>query len=632
MELLAVIFVIFLVAVLLAWVTKIDIAFLFAPSIFFITLWEFIIGLSGFLNLGMESLVLFVCSATLILFIKSAQFRASILKSVFLPSTVVFFLLATVSFLKSKDWLLSQWDEFSHWGHIVRIMYEYGALGPGTPTEYTAEHYPPALSLFQYFIIDFSSGWREGLLFWSLHLIAISIFVSVLAKCSYKYSSEIVLKLFVALVSSFAFFNVFDNIYSDATLAITFGFLFVIAIVASFLDGRWALILASSAAFLTLVKPTGIYFALSAILINIVATLFTLNFESVRTAIVSFRPALVSLLSVGVAWMAWGYYLSSLSSTGYSLGGNVPSILNNSGREQFVADVTSNFIYSLFHTNLNPASWLYMPAYMWTLTCIGFFSIWMYLKGRQENRKNFAILFTFLLTTGGYIAVILNSYLTVFIEYEAANLASFQRYIATWYQGIFLGIVILILFEFNFEKNFQSDFASNSNLNFSDNIKRNGVLSLTFLALMSLSSIGNYVNLLRAPQYAGSEFRKPFAPMIKAINAAKIPEGSKVYIITQHKIGLEYYVLRYELIGSQFGNNAFSIGGKNGENDVWTDPTMDAEKWSATLRDYDFVVLYITTEGFNEEFSSLFEGGLVEPDTVYKIEKLANSVVLSKAK
>jgi hypothetical protein len=190
MELIAVVFIIFLVAVLLAWITQINIAFLFAPSIFFITLWEFVFGLIGFLNLGMETLVLFACSSTVILLIKSAQFRSSILKNICSPSAIAFFLLATISFSKSKDWVLYQWDEFTHWGHVVRIMYEYGALGPGTPTDYTAETYPPALSLFQYFVIDFSPGWREGLLYWSLHLIAITIIVSVLAKCSYKNFSE----------------------------------------------------------------------------------------------------------------------------------------------------------------------------------------------------------------------------------------------------------------------------------------------------------------------------------------------------------------------------------------------------------------------------------------------------------
>ena len=632
MEFMAVIAVIFLIATLLSSFTKINIAYLFAPSIFFITLWQFIFGLSGFLNLGMEALVLFACSTTLVLLIKSVQFRTAILRNLFLPSTVAFSLLATISYLKSKDWLLYQWDEFTHWGHVVRIMYEYGSLAPETPTDYTAESYPPALSLFQYFVIDFSSSWREGLIYWSLHLIAIAIIVSILAKCSYKNFSEVIFKLFIAFVASFAFFNNFDDVYADPTLAITFGFLIVIAINTSLLDGRWAIIFAASAAFLTLIKPIGIYFALSAIFVNIVATLFTQKFESVRKVIVSFRPAIASIASVGTAWMAWGYYLSSLSSTSYSLGGSIPSRSSDSGREQFVADVTSRFISSLFNTDLNPTSWLYMPASMWTLTCIGFFAIWMYLSGKRNIRKNFAIGVALLLTSAGYIAVILNSYLTVFGPGEAAGLASFQRYIATWYQGVFFGIVLLILSEINFAEDFKANLLSDSNSK-SANIKmRVSILIITFIALSTISSIGNYVNLLRAPQHKGSEWREPFAPMVKAIKAAKIPEGSKVYIITQHKIGFEYYVLRYELIGAQFGEMPFSIGSPYGEGDIWTEPTMDAAKWSKTLRDFDFVVLYITTESFNEEFSSLFEGGVVEPNTIYKIEKLAKTVVLSEAK
>jgi hypothetical protein len=631
MELITVVFVIFLVAALLAWITKINIAFLFAPSIFLIALWEFIFGLSGFLNLGMETLVLFSCSTTLILLIKSVQFRASILRNLYLPSTIAFFLLATISFLKSKDWVLYQWDEFTHWGHVVRIMYKYAELGPGTPTDYAAENYPPALSLFQYFVIDFSSGWREGLLYWSLHLIVISIIVSVLAKCSYKNFAEIILKLFVALVASLAFLNNFDTIYADPTLAITFGFLIVIAINASFLDGRWALIFAASSAFATLIKPIGIYLALSAILINIVATLFTLKFESIKKVIVSFRPALTSLATVGAAWMAWGYYLSSLSSASYSLRGGVPNAFNSSGREEFVSGVTSSFTRALFQTGLNPISWSNMPASKWTIVCILFFAIWMYLNGRDKIRRNFAIGITLFATSAGYLAVLLYSYLTVFGPGEAAGLASFSRYVATWYQGVFFAIVLLILSELNFGDDFKSNLLSDSNLRISNTKRRISILLITFMALNTVSSIGLYVNLLRSPQFKGSEWREPFAPMIKAIKEAGIPEGSKVYIITQHKIGWEFYVLRYELIGAQFGEMPFSIGTPYGEGDNWTEPTMTVDRWSKTLRDFDFVVLYITTESFNKEYSSLFKGGVVEANTVYKVEKLAKTVVLSKA-
>jgi hypothetical protein len=110
-----------------------------------------------------------------------------------------------------------------------------------------------------------------------------------------------------------------------------------------------------------------------------------------------------------------------------------------------------------------------------------------------------------------------------------------------------------------------------------------------------------------------------------------MPVGSKVYIITQHKMGFEYYVLRYEMIGMQFGEVPFSIGSQYGEGDIWTEPTMTVDRWSKTLYDYDFVVLYGESESFNKEFSSLFKGGTIESNTVYKIEKLAKTVVLSKS-
>jgi hypothetical protein len=228
--------------------------------------------------------------------------------------------------------------------------------------------------------------------------------------------------------------------------------------------------------------------------------------------------------------------------------------------------------------------------------------------------------------------VILYSYLTVFSESEATGLASFQRYIATWYQGIFFAIVVLILSEFNFGDFFKINSLANTNSRFPNNKMRISILLITFMALSTLSTIGHYVDYLRSPQNKGSDVRVAFAPMVNAIKAAKIPEGSKVYIITQHTVGFEYYVLRYEMVGAQFGKNAFSIGFPYGEGDAWTDPTMGAEKWSMTLRDYDFVVLYNTTDRFNEEFSSLFESGVGEPNSVYKINKLANSVVLSKVK
>ena len=151
MELIAVVAVIFLIAVQLAWVTRIDLAYLFAPAIFFISGWGFIFGLLGYLNLAMETLVLFVGLILIILLVKSNGFRNQLIKSSYAPSTVAFVSLSLISLYKAKDWMLSQWDEFTHWGVVVKAMYEYSALGPATPADLWAINYPPGISLFQDF-------------------------------------------------------------------------------------------------------------------------------------------------------------------------------------------------------------------------------------------------------------------------------------------------------------------------------------------------------------------------------------------------------------------------------------------------------------------------------------------------
>jgi hypothetical protein len=628
MELIAVVAVIFLIAVQLAWVTKIDLAYLFAPAIFFISGWGFIFGLLGYLNLAMETLVLFVGLILIILLVKGNGFRSKLIKSSYAPSTVAFVSLSLISLYKSKDWVLSQWDEFTHWGLVVKAMHEYSALGPATPVEFMVPKYPPGIPLFQYFVMDFSSGWREGLLFWATHLIVIALIVSVFAKSSYAYLSEIALKLFLALAASSVFFNNFDNIYADPVLALAFGFLLFVAIQASHLDGRWTLVLALTAGFVTLIKPVGIYFATAAILLNVASTLFTVKLRSGKNAGLAFVPALVALTTVGSVWAIWNsYWLSFSSSSAGLITSNVPSALN-AGND--VKQISSDFVSGFFSTNLRPGYSVPMSSFYWTLICGVSFIIWALLTGKIVRLRNIAIGVTLIVTTVGYFLLILLSYLTVFGPSEAAGLASYGRYISTWYQGVFFAIVMLILSQFSLDEFFDS--ASNHDFQ-KESVSARRKASLfvaTFVGVATLSSAHNYMLMLSVSKDQGNEIRAPFIPIKEALTAAKIPEESSVYIIANHTVGFEYYVLRYEMAGLKFGQVPWSIGTPFGDEDFWTDPAWDIDKWSQELRAFDYVVLYSTTESFNNEFGSLFESGIVEPNSVYRIIKTDDTVSLSK--
>ena len=618
----------------MAWVTKIDIAYLFAPAIFFIAGWEFIFGLFGYLYLGMKSLLICTGITLFVALVKSASFRSQVVKNLFAPSTIAFVTLSIISLHKSKDWLLSIWDELSHWGVFTKAMYRYDALAPATPVDLWHASYPPGIPLFQYFVMEFSESWREGLLFWSMHLLVISVIVTALAKCTYKYPSEIFLKLFLALIASSAilvvgspnFLNVFNTIYQDGIIALTFGFLIVVAIKASYLDGRWGIILTLSAGFITLLKPVGIYFALSAILLNIVATVFTVKFNSGRRVLSAFVPSLATLITVGASWFTWGKYISKFGINSESLGAYLNTIQGLESQKEEI----SNFIGAFSKTQL-PSSSLAMPSSTWTIICAMLFVIWAYLDGYQNRKRNFFIGFTLAITTIGYFCVIFLSYLTVFSPLEASAMPSYDRYIGTWYQGVFFAIVLLILTEFNIIREFDSN--SMTDLTSTHPKKRSqlGIFLIALIAIGAISTPNHYVDMLRAPQDKGFESRTPFAPVLAAIETANIPEGAKVYIITQHKTGYEYYVIRYEMIGAQFAAVPFSIGSPFAESgDAWTDPTVDAEKWSKMLLDFDYVVLYNYSESFVNEFSSLFKDGIVEENSVYKVVKLGNDSLLTK--
>jgi hypothetical protein len=624
-EVVLVIGIVVLLAVLLAWVTKIDIAYLFAPAIFFISGWEFIFGLLGYLNLGIRSLLIFIGITVFIFLIRGPGFRSQVLKSLIAPSTIAFVALSMISLYKSKDWLLSIWDELSHWGVFTKAMYNYDALAPATPVDLWHASYPPGISLFQYFVLEFSESWREGLLFWSMHLIAISVIVTALAKCTYKYPSEIFLKLFLALIASSAFLGVFDTIYQDAILALIFGFSIVVAIKATYLDGRWGFILALSTGFITLIKPIGFYFALSAILINFVATVFTVKFNSVRKVISAFMPSLLALIAVGTIFATWRNY-----TLGFGLNsGSLESVLNELKNLANQREAINNYIGAFSQINL-PSSSFSLSSRTWTIMCGIFFVIWASLEGYQNLKRNIFIGLTLAITTIGYFCVIFLSYLSFFSPGEAAGLASYDRYIATWYQGVFFAIVLLILTGVNLTNDINLNSIGDLTSTHQNKRSQVGILLIALVAISSLSSPNHYVSMLRAPHYKGIESRAPLDKMLKAIEVANIPEGAKVYIITQHKVGYEYFVLRYEMIYAQFEAVAFSIGSPYGEGDIWTDTTVDSEKWSETLLDFDYVVLYNSTESFINEFSSLFEDGIVEENSVYKTVKLSNSSLLTK--
>jgi hypothetical protein len=631
MTLIFVILVIYFVALILMRLTNVQLAYLFAPAIFLIVSWVYVFGLVGVLNLAMETLAFTAAGTLLYLLIRRREFQKLVQKNVLSASSLTFLLLSTISYFKTRDWMLSQWDEFSHWGTTVKAMHQFAVLAPASPAELWAAEYPPGLALFQYFVIDFNPRWSEGLLFWSLHLLAISMVIAALAECTLKAPAALIFNLFCALIATTAIFDPFSSIYADPILALTFGFSIFLAVKFSTLGNRSTILFAASVGFLSLIKETGIYFAAVAILINIVSTRITLK-KKQHMKVSRYIPAVSASVTVFAIALTWRIFIYVNGKVNQNLTTtSIASQFSDPDNRDFNVEIAKEFFRAFFDQNLSPLNYnlLGMTGFRWTISCTLFFIIWATLSGRINSRRNLHIGLTLFFTTGIYLGLLIILYLTWFSENEARSLASFTRYVGAWYQGLFFAIVLLILSEFKFNLN---DLSNAKNAEFAlPNLKLQMGSFLAFVVMLSsLSSIYTYMEMIKSNQLRGKEVRVIYDPIKAKIKAAKIPDQSKVWIISQHSSGFDYYALRYEMINLKFGNAAWSIGKPYDASDIWTDNSMTAPKWANELRQYEYVILYATNESFNEEFADVFDSGIIESNSVYKVFSEPEKVILTK--
>ena len=139
------------------------------------------------------------------------------------------------------------------------------------------------------------------------------------------------------------------------------------------------------------------------------------------------------------------------------------------------------------------------------------------------------------------------------------------------------------------------------------------IVSVPILSIFLSALLARYNNQERIEAYTdkpadySTRVRIPFNDLAQRFKHAQFKPDDRVWIITQHKHGFEYYLLQYELLPASVPANPFSIGTPYNSEDIWTDISMTKAKWDAALNDFDFVVVFNSTQTFIDEFGSLFE-------------------------
>lgn len=508
--------------------------------------------------------------------------------------------------------LLTQWDEFSHWGLTVKNMFTLDVLGNQEIATTTFKSYPPAIALFQYFLQKLSGVFIESNLYRAINVFNIALLISILKFTNWKEPKKFLMLAFIVLVTPLAFYYEFyHTIYVDATLGVIFGYILYMYF-SEPLSKFNLLNLTLAFMVLILTKETG--FGLAAIALVIMIPDLVINGVEVKSFLnqnryVNKAMLILPLFGILFAKYSWSFYLKVCQTNSYwgEPGVTLQKVLNLYADDQpaYRKQTMINFFNALFTDKVT--------GFILDFNFVGCLLIFILLgmilvyltKKQNQKRMKWAIRLSFV---GCIIfaASLLSVYLFTYNEAEATGLASLVRYLGTYLTGFFIFLIYMII---------------STNSNQSKKIK-SYLLPACLVFLFIFINIKPLLNCtILAPYYIDQsvETRSDYYEMDKVLDVID-PLNDRVYLITQNNRP-GHLTARYILTPIHINTYEYSLGEPYSGTDLYT-WNLSVEEWASRLNNYDYVYLHRIDEKFINTYGILFEEGItLMNDTLYRVVK-----------
>ena len=204
---------------------KIDI--MIPISVMLIVLIIYPFGFFSRLNIGVYivEIISFFCIVYLMYkFVKSITKNnlKEFFENLLTPGLVVYILFYILFIFINKDRLLSSWDEFSHWGLIVKNMFSFDTYGTNIDTTIRYKGYPPFTSIFEYFTQKAVNSYSEGRIIVSMNLMYISMILPVFKNIDWKkgLSKLLIYVPLIFIIPLCMYGDFYTTIYVDAILGV----------------------------------------------------------------------------------------------------------------------------------------------------------------------------------------------------------------------------------------------------------------------------------------------------------------------------------------------------------------------------------------------------------------------------
>lgn len=530
-------------------------------------------------------------------------------------------------------------DEFSHWGTIIRAIYETDTFH-FNPNPLYFQDYPPGAALFSYHLLQFL-GYSEGGAMFSCSLLTLCLGFGVVGLSARLGIIAFLTVSWTFYVSVGVFGHGWSSVLIDHILAAAFASP-VIAYLSLRKDfSRAIFVIPILVSATVLMKQSGFMLAIVAASICVIDLIilryasrdrpdpgrrFPLSRSDIAWAIAMFAsPVLISLSwRTYVSWagltVGWGVY---------SPIGVIPNILGccQTSRE---IEIASKFFAQAF--NVQPSAQIAGSLWAFLADAAGKFSLAnivddqtriaplvaataLLLAGlvigglapqRRDKVRTFAL--TGILTIGflGYAATLLVAYLYSFSDYEARVLISFNRYLHVY-------ILAWILM----------------NLTMAMLVLRCSATAVRAVVVLTAAAIAG-MSAWNWPYPASLRTADAYWPPARAIETVKrltppaapyridvasvtdkvrplIPKNAKVYLIWRGSNGLHVSIVTYELLPRLVSTKCWSVGEPVSADDMYT-CKLSREAFVQLLAGKDYVVAGKGLRDLIREYPDLFVG------------------------
>ena len=522
----------------------------------------------------------------------------------------------------------SNWDEYSHWALVLKNLFLSNNFGNLSDSTVLFKYYPQGISLFQNFTTSFSNSFSESNTLAGILILSYAQLITIFSNIKYTDWKKIVVITCLIFITPLVFFDTFfSTIGVDAVMALIFVNIMFFNYSYNKKDLFYAIYMCLQFYLLVNTKQIGIILALVAFITILTDLIVTNKIHTLRTFFKNTKKELIITLAplfMGIiTYVSWKIYIAqnkiAEGFTSPSMA-DVVNIFSPNAPYYFHTTVT-NFIHHLLEQKQYGI--YYFSFILWSIFLL--ITLYSIYKLRTDiKQRSFLVQFSMFAGLCAYIIVLLVMYLVAFTEYESTIVASFDRYVGTYFLSLFAFTILIVI-----------DYIIKSKSN-NKMISQNYKINLLLFALICSIPINYLVDntILQSDYNLARKASRVVYDDVKKYEVILNKNTDKIFIISQNTTGLDFYILKYNFtpIQTQASSpnipNIWSIGKPYSDKDQWT-VNLSVKEWSKTLKGYTYVYLYKIDDQFISTYGKLFSNSNeINNRTMYQVEKNGDGIML----